>query len=268
MPAFRQSSEKPENTAANQAGVENLTAEEQRFKRLASLATEGLMVHRDGSILEANQAFAGMVGLSDPEALIGKNALEVIPLTPESRQCITDPIQTGAVKTYELTLKQSDGTTIPVEVTCRDIDYPDGTARLVTLWDISNRKQTELMLIRQLDRLNVLHTLEQAVASDMDLDAILRLFVRLIVEQIQVDACSILLLNPQTKTLDFAAKKGFLTHALEFTRLRLGVGLAGRAAKDQRVIFIPDLAEIKDNAALTKAIAKENFVMYIGIPLI
>lgn len=268
MPAAQRPDPESSLTNLNTPGNDGSTAGEQRYKQLASLSTEGLMIQRDGVILEANQAFAALIGVSNPDDLIGKNALEIMPLTPESRQCVTDHLQAGTTKSYEIDLRFADGSTFPAEVICKDITYQGGIARLVTLRDITSRKLTEVKLIRQLDRLNVLHTLEQAVASDMDLDAILRLFVQLIVEQIQVDACAILLLNPQTQTLDFAAKKGFSTHALEFTRLRLGVGLAGRAAKDRQTVLIPDLSEVKNNKSLTTAIGNENFKMYLGIPLI
>lgn len=247
---------------------ENLNAKELRYQQLASLTTEGVMVHQNGIILDANQAFAKLVGFANPDELIGKNALEIIPLTPSGRQCMLDHINSSTLESHEVELKNADGTLVPTEVSCRDIEYLGRPCRLVSMQDITLRKQAEARLTRQLERLNVLHTLDQAVAGVMDLDAILKLFVQQIVEQIKIDACAILLHNPETQTLNFAAKQGFLTHALEFTHLRVGTGLAGRAAKDQHVVFIPDLTEIKNNPALTLAIANENFIMYAGIPLV
>jgi len=245
-----------------------LKTNEHRYQHLASLTTEGLMIHRDGVILDANLAFAEMLGYPNPDQLIGKNALDIIPFTTEARQCVLSHLHTGAIETYETELNTPDGSVISAEMSCRDIDYQGQPVRLLILRNITQRKQTEVNLTRQLERLNVLHTIEQTIASVTDLRAILNIFVQQIVDQVHVDACAILLYNPQTRTLDFAAKQGFITHALEFTHLNIGSGLAGRAAQDRQVVFMPNLAEMTNNPALTQAIANEHFTAYLGVPLV
>lgn len=235
---------------------------------LEAISFEGLMVHVDGIIQEANQVFASLLGYASPSEIVGKSVMQIMPLTPASRQCLQVNFASEEKETHEIELIGAGGAVFPAEVQCETITYHDHPARLVIMHEIKNRKLTEINLTRQIERLQVLHTIEQAVTGVLDIQQILQLFVQQMVEKIHVDACSILILNSQTQTLDFAAKQGFLTHALEFTRLKIGMGLAGQAARDRRAIFIPDLTEIKDNPSLMKAIADENFLMYISLPLI
>lgn len=241
---------------------------EHRYEQMASLTSEGLMIHDNDIVLDANLAFAELVGCSNPEEMIGRHVIEIFPFTAESRQFVLAQLKSGITKRCEVELKKGDGTIAPAEIFCRNITYQNHPAHLISLRDITERKQTETQLTRQLERLNVLHTIDQSIASIMDLRSILKSLAQKIVEQVHVDSCAILLLNSQTQTLDFSVKQGFLTSALEFTHLGLGQGLAGHAAQDQQVVHIPDLSKTKNNPALTRAIANENFTSYLGIPLV
>lgn len=247
---------------------EDLPIKESRFEQMASLAIEGLMVHANGIVLDANRAMAELVGCSTPEDLVGKQVLAVLPLTPQSREIAIAHLQTKSSAPFEIDLENADRTLTHLEVTCKDITYQGTNACVASIRDITQRKLAEDRLTRQLERLNVLHTIDHAVASVADLQTVLELLVKQIVEQIHVDACSLLLLDPQTQTLNYAAKKGFKTRALEFTRLPLGKGLAGLAALEKRIVHISDLAEIENNPSLIRALSHEDFVMYLGVPLV
>jgi len=119
---------------------------------------------------------------------------------------------------------------------------------------------------RQMEHMRALFSIEQAVLSSMDLSQILYLLVREMVKQLHVDAAAVLLANPLTQTLDYAAGEGFHTQALRFTRLEIGSGLAGKAAKELKTVYIADLATI-ENQILTQSIAEEKFIAYYGVPL-
>jgi PAS domain S-box-containing protein len=72
--------------AARKQAEQALQQSENRFKQMSSPTSEGIMVHDGGIIMDANPAFAELVGYSNPESLVGKSGLEIIPFTPESRQ--------------------------------------------------------------------------------------------------------------------------------------------------------------------------------------
>ncbi len=148
-------------------------------------------------------------------------------------------------------------------------DSPTGNPRFAYIaHDITENKYAEKNLAQQIIRLQALNKIDQAITSSTDLNTILKVLVEEVVERLQVDAASVLLLNNNTQTLDFAAKEGFLTDALQFTSLKIGAGLAGKAAKEGRIIHIAHLDEMSTNPILAQSIAEEHFISYFGIPLI
>jgi signal transduction histidine kinase len=142
------------------------------------------------------------------------------------------------------------------------------THAVVVTFDITARKEVEEKLAQRVKYLNALHTVEQAVISSTDLKTVLEILVREVIDRLRVDAASVLLFNSQTQTLEFAARQGFRTDALKFTRLKLGVGLAGQAALEREIVHIINLTEMNEHPGLVQTIVEENFVTYFGIPLI
>jgi HD-GYP domain-containing protein (c-di-GMP phosphodiesterase class II) len=121
---------------------------------------------------------------------------------------------------------------------------------------------------RRMRRLSALHTVDQAIAGSMDLSVTLGVLLNEILSQLGVDAANILLLNPQTHSLEFKAGRGFRTSALQHTYLRMGDGYAGRAALNREIIHIADLRERKTGFLRSPHWVEEGFVTYFGVPLI
>lgn len=115
-------------------------------------------------------------------------------------------------------------------------------------------------------RIPALYRIQQAIVSSIELDEVLNILVTEVVEQLQIDAAAVLLLNNDTNTLDFAANNGFKNpNALKYTRLPLGEGLAGRAAQERTIVHSPNL---QDSPTLAKVLNNEGFITYYGLPLI
>jgi GAF domain-containing protein len=139
-------------------------------------------------------------------------------------------------------------------------------SRARTQLRLEERNQATEDKTRQMEYMRALFSIEQAVLSSIELNQILTRFVREVVRQLHVDAAAVLLVNPQTQKLDYAAGEGFQTKALRYTHLEIGAGLAGRAAQELRTVYIADLTAI-DNPELLKSIAGEEFTSYYGVPL-
>jgi len=94
----------------------------------------------------------------------------------------------------------------------------------------------------------------------------------LLLEQIlsilNVDAAVILLLEPHTHLLRYAAGRGFHSNAIQHTNLAFGKGHAGRAALDRSTLHIRDLANNLDELARSTSLANEKFKSYFAVPLI
>jgi PAS domain S-box-containing protein/putative nucleotidyltransferase with HDIG domain len=121
---------------------------------------------------------------------------------------------------------------------------------------------------RRLSQLQALRAIDQAIKSSLDLRLTLAIVLEHIVGQLRVDAADILLLNPFTKFLEFAAGRGFRTKLPERVQVRLGEGYAGKAALERTIIQVPNLNERSDNARLMAALAAEGFASYYAVPLI
>jgi len=113
-----------------------------------------------------------------------------------------------------------------------------------------------------------LREIDLAISSNQELSAILRVVVYQTRARLHVDACAILLLDPDTQTLEYTSGQGFRTEIIQKTHIQLGQGKAGYAVQDQRIfgraeIESPD--EIPDRAELITA---ENVAAYFIAPLI
>jgi HD-GYP domain-containing protein (c-di-GMP phosphodiesterase class II) len=125
-------------------------------------------------------------------------------------------------------------------------------------------EQTE----NRLRRLTALRTIDLAITSSLDLRITLSILLDQVSSQLGVDAASILLLNPQTHTLEYAAGRGFQTNLLEQTQIPLGAGFAGMAALERRTIQAPDLAESNPDPNLESLILQEGLRTCYVTPLI
>jgi PAS domain S-box-containing protein len=120
-----------------------LKASDDRFRALSVLVDEAVVVHDNHEVLEANWAFAELVGQSDPEALIGKRGLDFIPFAPGSREVILAHIASGSQEPFLIGLLRRDGSERVVEGRFQTIDFGGRTARLVLLHDVSERTKAE-----------------------------------------------------------------------------------------------------------------------------
>jgi putative nucleotidyltransferase with HDIG domain len=142
------------------------------------------------------------------------------------------------------------------------------TQALLTARDITRYHETETRLRKQMQQLSALRSIDLAIASGLDLNLLLSMLLDQVMSLLEIDAASVLLLNPKTNVLEFVAGRGFRTNILRHTRLKLGDGCAGRVALERRLIHIPDLETNRVDFGRAPLFAGENFVSYHGVPLI
>ncbi len=140
------------NVVRSQAVLEDITEQkraeaalresEDRFRSLSNASLEGIMIHDQGVILDANMAFTRLFGYDEPEELISKNGLELI-LSPESRVRIDQRLQRQETGPLEVTCVRKDGTTFVAETDSQPVKYRGHDARIVSCHDITERKRAE-----------------------------------------------------------------------------------------------------------------------------
>ena len=132
--------------------------------------------------------------------------------------------------------------------------------------DISAHKQAKIDLQHRLQQMSALYAIDRAILATKNLSLLCQSMLMQIVSVLRVDAAAILLFEPQSGELEFAAGHGFFTSKIEKTRFRIGQGHLGRAALERRTLFIPHLH--KDVFLRASLIEHERFVSYLATPLI
>jgi PAS domain S-box-containing protein/putative nucleotidyltransferase with HDIG domain len=121
---------------------------------------------------------------------------------------------------------------------------------------------------RRLQHITALRAIDMAITSSLDLRVTLNFFLDQVTIRLGIHAASVLLLDPRTQILQFTAGRGFHTQALHHTKLRLGEGVAGRAALERRMISVPDLTKSSEAFRRAPLLTEEGFVSYFAAPLV
>jgi HD-GYP domain-containing protein (c-di-GMP phosphodiesterase class II) len=163
-----------------------------------------------------------------------------------------------------------DGTLMNVDLKWSAVPgYENSLSRvIISMTDITERKQAEARMQRQLGHLTALSAIDRVISSNFELRLSLEEILKHVTTELGVDAADILILNSAMQVLEYGAEGGFRSHAIQKTNLRLGESWAGRAALDRQIIHIPDLRDEPANLFLKTRLAGEDFVCYYGLPLI
>jgi PAS domain S-box-containing protein len=113
---------------------------EERFRQLAEATFEGVAVHEEGMLIDANDRLATMFGYVLGEVR-GMSPLKLV--APASRELIAQNAQMKNEKPFEVMGIRKDGSTFPIEVCGKIIDHHGRSLNLMAIRDISERKQAE-----------------------------------------------------------------------------------------------------------------------------
>ncbi len=107
-----------------------------------------------------------------------------------------------------------------------------------------------------------------AITGSLDLRVTLNVLLEHVTVQLQVDAAQVLLLNPHTRMLEYAAGRGFRSPALQHTHLKLGEGHAGQSALERCIVHVSNLIEHPGDLRRAPLLSSESFVSYFAVPLL
>ncbi|KAF0222508.1 MAG: putative PAS/PAC sensor protein [Erysipelotrichaceae bacterium] len=113
-----------------------------------------------------------------------------------------------------------------------------------------------------------LHSVDLLINSSNNLYDLLNTILDYLIELLTVDAAAILLYDSDTSTLVYFAGKGFRGKNIEKTKLNISEGYAGTAALNQQTVIVNDLRTKGSEYARYDLLKDEEFISYIGIPLI
>ena len=243
----------------------NLLSAEQTLEAVLQTFTDtNFVLTPDGEILDykSNASFLRNIFTG---SLRNKRIADVFPanLAEQLEQALHTVQQTGSVVPLEYVLPVSnreywfDARLIPVS---------ESKIMLIAR-DVTECQETKIKMERQVQQLSILRSIDLAIASGLDLNLLLSMLLDRVMALMHVDAATVLLLNSKTNLLEFAAGKGFHSNILQYTRLKLGEGCAGRVALEREMIHIPDLRKDRMDFDRSPLFVQENFVTYWGVPL-
>ena len=234
-----------------------------------------LLVDRTGRIVNCNEQVETLFGYRRDE-LIGQDVEALMPERFHNRRIRDRESYFAAPRSQRIGSglnlfgKRRDGSEFPIDVSLVHLNKNNNGLVIAVIRDITNRHRAQEQVENQLKRLAVLRAINRAITASLDANVTLNFMLDKITSELQVDAANVLLLKHFTRTLTYAAGRGFRTAALQHTHLRLGEGLAGQAALQRNTVVIPDLHSwLAENPSSTLRLPPtEGFTAYIGVPLI
>jgi PAS domain S-box-containing protein len=219
----------------------------------------------NGKIFDYRAGEAASLYLT-PQEFLGRSMREILPIEAGQKfeHALEKAIKTGKGASIEYRLQAPNG-----EHWFEARLVPMGDYGVIAvIRDISERVTHIEKIQSQLRRLSALHAVDTAITATFDLKLTLSIILQHTLDQLGADAADILVLNPATHMLEFAAGQGFKTARPQRIPLMIGQGYAGKAAFERRTISIPDLGKQSEEALFPYDLLKEKFENYYGVPLI
>lgn len=241
----------------------------------AILDTEGSLVivlDPQGNIVRFNRACERLSGYESPEVK-GQQFLNLlIPQEEQERAAsLFNHLKTGKYpKTYEgdwLT-RQGNRCRIAWSNTVLLDDQGNVEYLIGTGLDITEHRKAEERIQRQIQRLSALRRIQMDISAHLDQHITMTLLLEHVITLMNVDAATVLLLPPHSQTLEYVVGKGFHTTGIQWSRLRMGEGCAGRVALERRALVIADVQQPGSCCVRRHLLRREGFVSYYGVPLI
>lgn len=222
-------------------------------------------INTEGRILDYRAGNASALFLP-PEQFLGRRIQAVLPedIGAKFGRAIDEAFKTGRVIPIEYLLKVPDGECW-FEARLVRLDE----SRVVAIVrDVTERIKNTEKIQSQLRRLSALHAVDAAITASFDLNVTLSVILRQMINQLGVDAIDVLVLNPVTHMLEFAASQGFRRKRLQTLSLMIGQGYAGQAALERRTISVYDFNSQPAGFLFPPEIVQEKFANYFAVPLI
>ena len=217
--------------------------------------------------IDVNDSFLKMTGYSREE-LIGKKINDVKYWFDNSgRDLFYHQIGSiGSTKNFEFTFYRKDGKTGIGLLSADVIDIAGEKHLLSTINDVSDRKDAEAKVQRQVKQLRALREIDTLITGSVDLKLTLNTIARNAYEGLEVDAIEILLFNPNNQMLEYYLGYGERNFRSANRSFRLGEELVGKSALERKIIKLSD--PNLQQGEIKRLIKEEGISSYYAVPLI
>jgi diguanylate cyclase (GGDEF)-like protein/PAS domain S-box-containing protein len=116
---------------------------ETRFRTLSEVAFEGIFIHDQGRIIDANPTFAAMLGY-DLEEIKRLTVFDLV--VPAEHENVRRAMQEGYETALEMTALREDGGTLTVEIFGKSLIFQGRILRVVSVRDMTARLRAETQM--------------------------------------------------------------------------------------------------------------------------
>lgn len=134
-----------EDITAKKAAEESLKESEARYKVLTDITVEGIIIHKEGIIIDTNASAQKMTGY-DAEYLKGKSIYEFI--HSNSVELSKKNVAVKYAGIFELEIVRKDKTTFIAEIEAKNVIINQKKVRVVAIRDITKRKIDEKEILQ------------------------------------------------------------------------------------------------------------------------
>jgi len=254
-------------------------ASEAYYRAIFEKSLEGVvLIGRDRSIRMVSGAALRMLG-HRAEDLIDKERSDLI--HPDDRDAFLDAldlveVKAGSSESVRFRFRDAAGAWHWLEGTVTNLlREPEVKAFVVNYREIGDRVRAmekiqalNEELRRRLAHLQSLRRIDMAITNSVDVRLVLDIFVDQLLQDLGVDAVAVLMYEPPTQALRLAVGRGFSDELRHRARTGLGDGPAGRAALEQRTVFLPDLRGDEGWGVAVEPRRQEEYASYMAVPML
>ncbi len=128
-----------------------LKENEEKFRFLAESSFEGIIVHKNGIVLDVNDAFVKITGYSKQEA-IGQNLLDYLSSKTDIAKVLLNMVKFRATP-YTVSGQRKDGSTFVAELEGKNVKHQGKTVRIVALRDVTEKIQATKKITKSQEQL-------------------------------------------------------------------------------------------------------------------
>jgi signal transduction protein with GAF and PtsI domain len=127
---------------------------------------------------------------------------------------------------------------------------------------------TKRQLRQKTEEIHLLHRLSETVSSTLDLDAVLRHLVEVVVDVTHADACLLYLLDASRQELVLRASKNPHPKLIGRITLEMGEGITGWVAKERTPVIITRNASDDSRFKIFHNLPEDRYQAFLSVPII
>ncbi|MCL4858927.1 MAG: PAS domain S-box protein [Caldilineaceae bacterium] len=242
---------------------EALRQSEAYFRSLVENVSDMISVtDADAVIRYVNPACTRILGFA-PEELIGRHALELVHEDDQPKineMFVQHGAASGLDAAIEVRNRHKDDSWRTLEVQAKVVADTHGElVSVITARDITERKQAEIALQRQLNELTVLHAVALTGASATNPDELIESVTQTIGEALYPDHFGVLLIDERQEFLHpHRSYRGVSEEILtRWQRVPIGHGVAGKVAATGKPLLLADVRQYENYLNVTASTRAE-----------